>query len=488
VLSSAATTSGTAGERCALGTCCRFAHVVSGRRDLVEAVPTRDLASLPLAPKNPLPYRQRLQAVRSFHTGTDKLRYAGGPVTRFSLGPKWLMPPIVLATSPQGIRDILSVRDGSFDKTGPVLSELRRLIGGNLLDLPYEEWLPRRRTLQPVFTTQRVRQFGGHMAHVAEMVCAAWRDGTEINLDAECRTLTLRALGRFMLGLDLGERADAVAEPLRVATSYAVGRALRPLRAPSWMPTPARRRARAAVATLRELADEVLQACRADPSRDAPLVQALIAGIDPVTGKSLSDDEIRDELIIFLFAGNDNLAMTLTYALWALGRHCELQDRVAAEVADLGDRQLIPDDVARLGYTFQVLQEALRLCPPAATGTRMATRDVEVAGYRVQAGTMLAFGRLSVQRDPTLWDDPLTFDPDRFSPGNCEGRDRWQYLPFGGGPRTCIADHFAMLEVTLALATIIRRAEICSLADDFPLAVPITMVAGGPIWARVRLR
>lgn len=452
------------------------------------AEPVRDLAALPLAPKNPLPYRERLKAIKEFHTGTNKLRDAGGPVTRVTLGPKWLIPPIVLATSPQGIRDIVSVRDGSVDKTSTVATELRRLLGGNLFVLPHSEWLPRRRTLQPVFTRQRVRQFGGHMAEAAEIVCAQWRDGAEIDLDAQCRTLTLRALGRSVLGLDLDERSDAIAEPLRVATSYAVRRALRPLRAPEWMPTPARRRARAAAAAIRELADEILQACRADPEREAPLVHALIAATDPETGQSLSDNEIRDEMIIFLFAGHDTTATTLTYALWALGRHPDLQQRVAAEAAGPPNRQLTPDDVARLGFTVRVLQEALRLCPPGPTGTRMATRDVEVAGYRVEAGTMLAFGRMAVQTDPDLWDDTLRFDPDRFSPEHADGRDRWQYVPFGGGPRSCIGDHFAMLEATLALATIVRRVEIKSLSEEFPLAVPFTMVAAAPIRAKIRLR
>jgi cytochrome P450 len=448
----------------------------------------RDIATLPLAPKNPLPYRERLKAIREFHTGTNKLRDAGGPVTRVTLGPRWLIPPIVLATSPQGIRDIVSVRDGSVDKTSTVATELRRLLGGNLFVLPHAEWLPRRRTLQPVFTRQRVRQFGGHMAEAAEIVCADWCEDTEIDLDAQCRTLTLRALGRSVLGLDLAERSDAIAEPLRVATSYAVKRALRPLRAPHWMPTPARRRARAAAGVIRELADEILQACRADAHREAPLVRALIAATDPETGQSLSDAEIRDEMIIFLFAGHDTTATTLTYALWALGRHPDLQERVAAEAAGIGDRRLTPDDVARLGFTVQVLQEALRLCPPGPTGTRMATRDVEVAGYRVKAGTMLAFGRMAAQTDPRLWDDTLRFDPERFDPGRADGRDRWQYLPFGGGPRSCIGDHFAMLEATLALATIVRRVRIESLSDDFPLAVPFTMVAAAPIRARIRLR
>jgi cytochrome P450 len=462
--------------------------VVSARRNGGNTAPARDVSSLPSVPDNPLSYRERLEAVRTFHTGMDKLRDAGGPVTRVKLGPRWLIPPIVVATSPQGLRDVLGVRDGSFDKTSGVPLELRRLIGPNLFDLPYEEWLPRRRTLQPVFTKDSVRQFGGHMVEAADSVCATWDDGSTVDLDAQCRMVTLRALGRSVLGLDLGERAEMIAEPLRVATSYAVRRAISPLRAPRWISTRSRREAYAAASTIRDLAGEILKACRVDPSRDAPLVHALIAAKDPETGQSLSDDEIRDELVIFLFAGQDTTATTLTYALWALGRHRELQERVAAEVGALGDRPLTPDDVERLGYTVQVLREALRLCPPAPTGSRMATRDVEVDGYRVEAGTMVALGRMAVQRDPRLWEDPLRFDPDRFSPQQSEGRDRWQYVPFGGGPRSCIGDHFAMLEATLALASIVRRVDISSLEDDFPLAVPFTMVAGGPIWARVQQR
>ncbi len=444
--------------------------------------------SLPLPPVNPLPFRQRLAAVREFSTGTARLRDAGGPVTAFTLGPRWLMPPMVLATSPRAIRDILATKDASVDKTTPVFEEMRRVIGANLADLPFEPWKPRRRTLQPAFTKQRVSEFGGHMSQAAQGLCEKWPTDGVVDLDAECRTLTLRALGRSVLGLDLEERADDVAEPLRVALSYAIGRATRPVRAPRWLPTLARRRARAASARLHALTQDILCDCRADPTRVAPLVRALIAAQDPETGARLTDQEICDELIIFLFAGHDTTATTLTYALWSLGRHPHYQDRIAKEIAALPDRPLTPDDVPQLGFTVQVIRESLRLCPPAPTGTRMACRDVEVAGYRVPKGTMLVIGRMAVQQDPALWDDPLRFDPDRFTPEKFKALDRWQYIPFGGGPRSCIGDHFAMLEVTLALATIIRRAEILSLDDEFPLALHFTMIAGGPIRARVRPR
>jgi cytochrome P450 len=451
---------------------------------MLEAVDEVALSELPLAPRNPLPYRQQVRAIRTFHTGLEMLRDTGGPVTRLTLAPTWLMPPVVVVTSPQGARDILGRSGGHIEKTR-IHHEMRHLLGSNLFDLTHEPWLPRRRTLQPIFTKQHVREFGGHMAQAAQTVADSWVDGTEVDLDTECRRLTLRALGRSVLGLDLDAHSDAIAEPLRVALEYVTDRSLRPISAPRWLPTPARRRARTASDALHRLADEILQACRADSTRDAPLVQALIAASDPATGRALSDDEIRDELIVFMIAGHDTTATTLTYALWALGHHRDMQDEVRAEAVAIGDRELTPEDVPALGYTVQVLHEALRLCPPGAATSRMAMRDVEVDGYRVEAGTMLAVGIYALHRDPALWDHPLIFDPNRFSPQNSRGRDRWQYLPFGAGPRSCIGDHFAMLEATLALATIIRRSEIHSIDADFPMIVPFTTVAAAPIRARV---
>jgi cytochrome P450 len=452
---------------------------------MVETVERADLRTLPLAPRNPLPYRQQVGAIRTFHTGLETLRDAGGPVTRLKLAPKWLMPPVVVATSPQGARDILGRGGGHIDKTR-IHHEMRQLLGPNLFDLTHEPWLPRRRALQPIFTKQHVREFAGHMAEAAQTVADSWVDATEIDLDTECRRLTLRALGRSVLGLDLDEHSDAIAEPLRVALEYITDRAMRPISAPRWLPTPARRRARTASDTLHRLAEEILQACRTDPTRDAPLVQSLIAASDPATGRALSDDEIRDELIVFMLAGHDTTATTLTYAMWALGHHHDMQDRVRAEADAIGDRELTPEDVPALGYTVQVLHEALRLCPPGAATARMAMQDIEVDGYRIEAGTMVTVGIYALHRDPALWDRPLAFDPDRFSPQNSNGRDRWQYLPFGAGPRSCIGDHFAMLEATLALATITRRTEIHSIDPDFPMIVPFTTVAAAPIRARVK--
>lgn len=452
-----------------------------------STVPDPQVGGLPLTPKNPLPLWQLAKAVRALDVGQEQVRAAGGPVSRVQLGPKWLVPPLVAVFSPDGIRDVLG-RNDQFSERCIVHDEVRHAAGDSLFVLPNEPWLPRKRALQPVFTKHNVRDYGGHMARAAHAVVDTWSDGGDVDLDADCRRLTMRSLGRSVLGIDLNERAAVIAEHMHIASSYAADRALRPVRAPQWFPTPARRRARAAVDAMRRVTDDILQACRADPSRDAPLVHALIAATDPETGQPLSDDDICNDLLIFMLAGHDTTATALTYALWALGHHPDIQDRVAAEAAAIGDRELTPQDVTRLGYTVQVLHESLRLCPPAAGVGRLATRDIAVGGYRVEAGTLLAVGIYALHRDPDLWENPYVFDPDRFSAENSAGRDRWHFIPFAGGTRSCIGEHFARLETTLALATIVRAAEIVSVDDDFPVDVPFTTVARGPIRARARPR
>jgi cytochrome P450 len=457
--------------------------------DMTATTAGPDVSAAPLPPKNPLPYWRRLTATRRFDTGFELMRESGGSVTRNVLGPRWIMPPLVIVSSPQGAHDVLARTDAFAERAAtPMASEIRRLLGDNLLVVPHHEWLPRRRELQPIFTKQHVPWFAGHMAEVAEQLADHWALGAAVDLDAECRALTLRALCHSILGIDLVDRPQMVGAALRTSLKWAADRASRPVNPPRWWPTRGQRRARAAGAALHTLAAQILLACRADPTRDAPLVRTLMQTIDPQTGQPLSDRAICDELVLFLLAGHDTTSTALTYALWALGHRPELQQRVAAESCALGDRRLTHEDVPRLRYTVQVLHEALRLCPPAPAVGRMVMADIEVDGYRLPAGTVALVAIYAMHRDPALWEDPLRFDPDRFSPERCKGRNRWQYLPFGGGPRACIGDHFAMLEATLALATILRRIEIHSVSSDFPTVTPFTMIAAAPIRARAELR
>jgi cytochrome P450 len=340
--------------------------------------------------------------------------------------------------------------------------------------------------LQPVFAKHRVRGFGGQMSTAADTIANSWTDGGEIDLDTECRRLTLRALGRSVLGLDLDERADALAEPRRIVLTPAS-------RGPrtgadtahqnGYRPRGAARARRGDV--IRQIANDVLQACRADPTRDAPLVHALIAATDPATGRPLTDDEICDDLVAFMGAGRHH-CNNVAYALWALGCHREIGTALPRRPPHRRSRTH-PGGVPHLGYTVAVLHEAMRLCPPAAAIGRLAMQDIIVDVTGSRPARWWSSGRMPSTAIRPLG-PPLLFDPDRFSPQNSTGRDRWQFIPLGAGPRSCISDHFAMLDATLALATIVRRTEILSMDQDFPVAVPLTMVANAPIHARIRVR
>src|ERR1700678_275370 len=216
-----------------------------------------DVATLPLAPKNPLPIRQALSAARVLHTGLVMLSEAGGPVTRFVPLPKLFAPALVLVSSPSGVRDVLGRTDGLTERC-QIHQEVRNVAGDNLFVLPNREWGPRKRALQPVFTKHSVGSFGRHMTQAAQTSADHWLATGGIDLDSQCRRLAMRSLGRSILGVDVNEFGDEIAQNMHVASAYATDRALRPMRAPRWLPTPPPRRARAAVATMRRATMDIL--------------------------------------------------------------------------------------------------------------------------------------------------------------------------------------------------------------------------------------
>jgi len=326
------------------------------------------------------------------------------------------------------------------------------------------------------------------MAQAAQTVAECWVDGTYVDLDTECRRLTLRALGRSVLGLNLDEHAESH----RRAAAGSAGIRRRSGVAADGSPAmdadpgpPASTRGQRHAATTR----------RPDPAgvpRQSDLRRTIGAGADrgqrPRTGRALSDDEIRDELVAFMLAGHDTTFHHTHLRPLALGNHPDMQDKVHPEVTETSDGALTPEDVPALKYTVQVLHEALRLCPRSrpyrgwSCGTSRSTATLSrPATFWWSASThYIAIPRCGTTR----WSSTPT-DSAHKTPTAATG---WQYLPFGAGPRSCIGDHFAMLEATLALATIVQRAEIRSTDADFPMIVPFTTVAAKPIRAHIKAR
>lgn len=441
-------------------------------------------------PEVPWSVRRKLDALRRFHLGGEWARDEVGHVATIALGPQrlgpMLAPRFVLVSSARGARDVLARKDGAIDKYGAIHEELRKF-GPNSFNMSRSEWLPRRRALQPVFTPQRVTSYAAEMGAVVDDKVSVWAAEGHLDIQAATQAFTTEVLGRSLLDMSLGERAPQLASDFRYLSDYMLARAQRPVTAPVWLPTPARAKYRASRDRLLAVANEAIDRTRRDPDLSAPLIRQLLAATDPQTGRGLSEDDLAWELVTFIVAGHDTTATVLAYSLWQLGRHPQIQAAVAEEAAALGARTLQPSDIDFLPLTVRILHEAMRLCPPAPAVARQARVDVEVDGFAVPRGWNIILNLYALHRDPAAWDKPEEFDPDRFLPERSHSRDRWQYLPFGGGQRSCVGDHFAMLESTIALATLVRDLEIVSLGE-FEIEVGVTSHSACPVLARVTRR
>lgn len=448
------------------------------------------MPDLPLPPVVDFSLWKRIRCVKQFHTGAVLVRDRFGPVAMLRLGAGRLVPTVVFVSSVGGAHDVLANRDGAFDKTGRVHHESRKGFGEDLFTMPHAAWTPRRRTVQPVFTRQHVEQYGGHMATVAHEIAEDWFSGGKVDLDAAMRRLTLNVLGRALFGHSLGDEASArLAAAMPPVLKYVTARSTSPMPPPRKWPTLRKWRWQRGLAQIHAVIDEAIADCAADRENSpAELIRLLLEARDPETGIGLSHDEIRDELLIFLIAGHDTTATTLTYALWELGRDQELQDRVAAEVAALGHDVVAPGDIHHLGLTTRVIEESMRLCPAAPALSRHVEHDAVIDGYRVPKDAEVIVSMYALHRDPAAFPDPQRFDPDRFLPERSTGRDRWQFLPFGGGPRKCVGANFAMAEAVIGLATLVGRMRVESLDPTFKTALPFTMTAAGAVPARVSPR
>ena len=359
---------------------------------------TRSSDSPGLPPVAPMSLPARLRAVREFHTGPAVVRDVAGPVVRVPLGPRLVVPPFVVVTSPQGAHDVLAgSNNDTMDKLTPIHLETR-LIGDNVFNLPYEAWKPQRRTLQPLFTKRHVANFAGHMATAADERASGWVEGALLDLDRDMRGLTLRVLGRSLFGVDLDQHASDLGPSIQRVLNYITSRGLRPVRAPKSLPTPARRRFRAALADIHALIDEAIAGCEGDPDRDCELVRLLLAARDPDTGRPLTRDEVVSDLAVFLIAGHDTTSTTLTYALWALGHHPELQDRVANEVGQLGDRSLTVDDIPAAPVHRAGHPRGASVVP--TSGRARPARDPRHGGGRVPGRTGYQSDRRDLRAPP----------------------------------------------------------------------------------------
>ena len=274
--------------------------------------------------------------------------------------------------------------------------------------------------------------------------------------------MTLRIAGETLFSMDLTGDAEEVGRAVTDVLDAFSPMSTTILPAPHLWPTPMATRFRRGLASLDETVGRIIADRRASGEVVADLLGMFMASEDAETGERMSDKQLRDEVMTMILAGHETTANALAWTLHLLGQHPEALHRVQREIDDaLGDATPGPAVFGQLPYTYQVLQESMRLYPPVWAVARMAAEDDELGGYRVPKGTYVYMPHNQLHRHPALWDQPDAFDPDRFSPERIEARKalgvhKFAYLPFSGGQRKCIGDHFAKLESLVCLAVLLR--------------------------------
>jgi cytochrome P450 len=392
--------------------------------------------------------------------------------------------PAFSVSDPQAVRRVLQDNHRNYDKATVQYRTLAVVTGQGLLTSDGPLWRRQRRLVQPAFHARTLDAVAARAAEAAGRVLAGWEDrpdGAVVDVDAAMMSATLDVVGQALFGTRLGAvhpgagagpgSAPGSAEALIVAVLGAldtvVARARSPLPAPAWAPTPRTRALRRHLRTLDATVAAVVAERRAAAERGAAgagdLLDLLLAATDAEQG--MDPRQLRDEIVTLVIAGHETVAAAMTWAWYLLAGDPAAAERLHREVDDVlggrtaGCRPRLPTyaDLPRLPWTRAVLDEALRLYPPAWVVTRRALGPDTLAGRDIPAGSLVILSPWVVHRHPGVWPDPERFDPGRFLPPRREEVPRHAYFPFGAGPRLCVGREFALVEGTVLLAALAAR-------------------------------
>lgn len=383
-------------------------------------------------------------------------------------GVRWLGRTTHYVRTPELMKAVLLDQADAFHKSSFQYRLLKPAAGEGLLTSEGEHWRFQRRAAAPAFRIDALRALTPAFVTAADdavaRLAAHGRD-TPIDVAAEMQRATLDVIVETILGgSDPGFRHDIVASAITdYVESLGHPDVLDILGVPPWIPRPRDRKGPRAAAALKQAAVDAIARRRASRDDRKDLLGLLLAARDPETGKGLSDDELRDNVVTFIGAGHETTALALSYALYLIANTPDVQDRLLAEVqAVCGDAPIDAAMIDGLVFHDQVIREAMRLYPPVSLIDRVAIRDVVlhdpvVGDVRVKKNEIVLLMVYAMHRHEAQWTRPEAFDPDRFSPERSQARHKFQFMPFGGGPRICIGMKFAYMEATAILAALVRE-------------------------------
>jgi cytochrome P450 len=375
---------------------------------------------------------------------------------------RFFVLPGYLVTHPDHVRQVLQEKHQQYDKDTMDWKLLKPVVGDSLLTTDGDFWRRQRRLMQPAFHRQRIAGFAAVMAHEADAMLARWdaraADAGPFDVALEMSRVTMDIVTRCLFGTAVEADAKMVADAVGALNRGFVERGFG--LAALWAIFTGRpsRRVRPHLAALHAIVDRFVATRRRAPEGHDDLLSMLLAARDEETGEGMDARQLRNEVLTLFTAGHETTSNALSWTWYLLARNPDVADRLRAELEQvLGGRTPGFEDLPRLTYTRMVLDEAMRLYPPAWATSRNAVAEDELGGYRIRKGAIVLLSPWVTHRRPDLWEDPERFDPERFTPERSAGRPRFAHFPFGGGPHLCIGSAFAMTEATIVLAAAAQR-------------------------------
>jgi cytochrome P450 len=413
----------------------------------------------PSRPEGRMSLRQFLRVVRENILAT----YAPEDFDKDFIARRLLWRRTFVVNEPNGVRHVLLDNAQNYKKSELSRRILEPGLGRGLITTDGELWRRHRRIMAPAFDPRSVAGYAPVMTEVTEEMLAQWDalpERSEVDVAVAMMHTTLHIISRAMFSSDSDEIVDVVERGVSEYQTTVRPNLLDLLHFPEWLTeliSP--RMADGILDEFDASVDRLLtERGRAPDAEPKDLLARLIAARDTETGGGMTAQEVRDQVVTIFMAGHETTAQALAWTWYLLSQHPAAEAKLHEELASvLEGRTPRHDDVANLPYARMVLEEAMRLYPPAHTLGRQPIAADEVSGHRIPAGSTVLIVPWMLHRKPSLWERPDRFEPERFSPERAAARPRFTYLPFGAGPRICIGAAFAMEEGILILATIAQR-------------------------------
>lgn len=392
-----------------------------------------------------------------------------GDVVPFRVG----LYPVLFVNDPDLIQTILVADAANYTKD-TALRNNPGFFGNGLLSSEGDYWKRQRKMAAPAFSPRRLEEYGKIMVEHTEKMLDQWQDGKTVDVQHEMMQLTLRVVAKTLFDAEVSVDKE-LEEALTLAQKYLADRMNDPLvlMFPEWVPFPTNILLNDAIQTIEKVVYKLIDERRKDAEGRHDLLSVFLSIKDETDGTEMSDKQIRDEVFTLFFAGHETTALTLTWTLYLLSQFPAVEEKLLAEVKEvLNGRRPTVADYSALSYIEKVVKESMRILPPVWSIGREAVNDCALGDYAVPKGTAIIMSQWVMHRDERYYNDPNKFDPDRWSEEFTRALPKFAYFPFGGGPRVCIGNGFAMMEAVLMLASIMQDFSLSLAPGDLVELMP----------------